>query len=176
MADLANYVKFLRGTPEAYKALTSKDSNTLYFISKTDEKVGKLYLGDILVAGNVTEDGTSVLDSLGELTDVNLQGLVSGQVLGYNGTNWVPMDLPEAFEASIMGGAEADKAGTAGYVPAPQAGDHVKFLRGDGTWLRLKFLLVHKSLKLKLKMALIMQQQLLLQQVKRFHKMVILPL
>ena len=138
MADLANYVKFLRGTPSAYEALTVKDKDTLYFIAGTNQKVGKLYLGDVLVAGNVTDDGTSVLDSLGELTDVNLQGLVSGQVLGYNGTEWVPMNLPEAFEASVMSGATADSAGTAGYVPAPQSGDHVKFLRGDGTWAEVE--------------------------------------
>jgi hypothetical protein len=123
MAELANYVKFLRGTPSAYEALSVKDSNTLYFIAGTNQKVGKLYLGDVLVAGNITEDGDSVLDSLGELIDVNLQGLITGQVLGYNGTEWVPMNLPEAFEASVMTGASADKAGTEGYVPAPQSGD-----------------------------------------------------
>ena len=83
MADiLTNYVKFLRGTTNAYNALSSKDPDTLYFISEKDQKVGKLYLGDILVAGNVTSDGTSVMDSLGELTDVNLEGLADKKVLG----------------------------------------------------------------------------------------------
>ena len=138
MADLANYVKFLKGTPSAYEALVEKDSNTLYFITGVNQKVGKLYLGNILVAGNVTEDGESVLDSLGELTDVNLQGLETGKVLGYNGTEWVPMSLPEAFVASVMTGASADKAGTEGYVPAPQSGDQNKFLRGDGTWAEVE--------------------------------------
>ncbi len=139
MADLANYVKFLKGTPSAYEALTIKDSNTLYFIAGTDQKVGKLYLGDILVAGNVTEDGESVLDSLGELTDVNLrQGLETGKVLGYNGTEWVPMSLPEACACSVMTGATATTAGTEGYVPAPQSGDQNKFLRGDGTWAEVE--------------------------------------
>ena len=33
-----------------------------------------------------------------------------------------------------MTGASSNTAGTAGYVPAPAAGDHDKFLRGDGTW------------------------------------------
>lgn len=134
---LNNYVKFLRGTPTAYETLKVKDKDTLYFITSPNQTVGKLYLGDILVAGNVTSDGTSVLDSLAELTDVNLQGLVTGQVLGYNGTEWVPMNLPEAFEASIMVGASANKEGSAGYVPAPKAGDQNKFLRGDGTWARV---------------------------------------
>lgn len=129
-----NYVKFLRGTPSAYAALTPKDKDTLYFITAVDATVGKLYLGDILVAGNITADGTNLIDSLGELIDVNLQGLQSGQVLSYNGTEWVPMTLPEAVTGSVMIGASADTAGAAGLVPAPKAGDHTKFLRGDGTW------------------------------------------
>ena len=129
-----NYVKFLRGTPSAYAGLTQKDPDTLYFITATDATVGKLYLGNILVAGNVTADGTNIIDSLGELIDVNLQGLQSGQVLSYNGTEWIPMTLPEAVTSSVMIGASAETAGAAGLVPAPKAGDQTKFLRGDGTW------------------------------------------
>lgn len=132
-----NYVKFLRGTPSAYASLIQKDPDTLYFITATDATVGKLYLGNILVAGNVTADGTNIIDSLGELIDVNLQGLQSGQVLSYNGTEWVPMTLPEAVKNSVMIGASADAAGVAGLVPVPKAGDHTKFLRGDGTWVTI---------------------------------------
>lgn len=130
----ANYVKFLRGTPSAYAALETKDSDTLYFIIATGASYGKLYLGDILVAGNVTPDGTDIIDSLGELVDVKLSGLKTGQILGFNGTDWVNMDLPSVVEGSVMQGATESAAGVAGYVPAPQAGDQNKFLRGDGTW------------------------------------------
>ena len=35
---------------------------------------------------------------------------------------------------SQMGGATSSTAGTAGYVPAPAAGDDDAYLRGDGTW------------------------------------------
>lgn len=131
---MTNYVKFLRGTPGAFAALETKDKDTLYFISSVGATVGKLYLGDILVAGNVTPEGDSIVDSLGELIDVNLTGLKTGQVLGYNGTEWVPTTLSEAINASVMAGATANTAGSAGLVPAPQAGDQNKFLRGDGTW------------------------------------------
>ena len=134
---MTNYVKFLRGTPSAFAALETKDKDTLYFISAVDATVGKLYLGDILVAGNVTPEGDSIVDSLGELIDVNLAGLKTGQVLSYNGTEWVPMTLPEAVNASVMIGATADTAGSAGLVPAPQAGDENKFLRGDGKWVEV---------------------------------------
>ena len=137
MAEMANYVKFLRGTPSAFASLTTKDPDTLYFIVATGATVGKLYLGDILVAGNVTPDGDNIVDSLGELIDVNLAGLQSGQVLSYNGAEWVPMTLPEAVTGSVMIGATATQDGTAGYVPAPQAGDQNKFLRGDGKWVEV---------------------------------------
>lgn len=36
--------------------------------------------------------------------------------------------------AVIMTGATSSSAGTAGYAPAPSAGDQDKFLKGDGTW------------------------------------------
>lgn len=134
---MTNYVKFQRGTPSAFANLTNKDSDTLYFISATDQKVGKLYLGDILVAANVTEDGTSIIDSLGELIDVSLTGLKTGQVLGYNGTEWVPMTLDSAVSSSVMTGATETSDGTSGLVPAPEQGDQNKFLRGDGTWAEI---------------------------------------
>ena len=35
---------------------------------------------------------------------------------------------------NVMTGATAGDAGTSGLVPAPAAGDHAKFLQGDGTW------------------------------------------
>ena len=131
------YVKFQRGTPSAYAALKTKDQDTLYFIVATGASVGKLYLGDILVAGNVTPDGENIIDSLGELVDVKLEGLKTGQILGFDGTKWVPMDLPEAVSGSVMVGATATTVGEAGYVPAPQAGDEKKFLRGDGKWVEV---------------------------------------
>lgn len=135
-----NYVKFLRGTPDAYKNC-SKDKDTLYFITTPGSLVGKLYLGETLIAGSITGDENipeGVIDSLSELLDVDLTEKAEGKVLGYDGNKWVPMNLPEAFEASIMTGADENNAGTAGYVPAPQAGDEGKFLRGDGTWATIE--------------------------------------
>ena len=141
MADiLTNYVKFLRGTTNAYNGLAVKDPDTLYFISETDQKVGKLYLGDILVAGNVTSDGTSVMDSLGELTDVNLQGLADKDFLGYDAVTgkWVPMSIDEAFSTPVFTGPTDNADGTQGLVPAPKIGDEGKFLRADGTWATIE--------------------------------------
>lgn len=38
------------------------------------------------------------------------------------------------LKANAMTGATSSVAGTAGYVPAPAAGDNTKYLSGDGTW------------------------------------------
>lgn len=52
----ANYVKFLRGTPEAFEKLKTKDIDTLYFIAEKDSLYGKLYLGNILISSSLEED------------------------------------------------------------------------------------------------------------------------
>jgi hypothetical protein len=44
----------------------------------------------------------------------------------------------DKIKVSDMTGATTDTAGTSGSVPAPSAGDHEKFLKGDGTWGEVK--------------------------------------
>lgn len=135
MADiLANYVKFLRGTPTAYNNLAQKDSDTLYFVSEKDAITGKLYLGEVLISGSLNEEG--VVDYLSELKDVDTAGATQNSVLGFDETSqkWKVMDISSALTISVMGGASAETAGTQGLVPAPAAGEQKYFLRGDGTW------------------------------------------
>jgi len=69
---MANYVKFLRGTPTAYNNLSHKDPDTLYFIHDPSSSIGKLYLGDKLIAGSISDTG--VVDYLSELKDVDTAG------------------------------------------------------------------------------------------------------
>jgi hypothetical protein len=56
---LANYVKFIRGTNEAYLRLlasgTKPEDDALYFISDADSDDVTLYLGSKLVAGGSSE-------------------------------------------------------------------------------------------------------------------------
>lgn len=135
MADiLANYVKFLRGTPTAYNNLEQKDSDTLYFVAEKDATTGKLYLGEVLISGSTNAEG--VVDYLSELKDVDTSGAVQNSVLGFDVTSqkWKVMDISSALTISVMGGASAETAGTQGLVPAPAAGEQKYFLRGDGTW------------------------------------------
>lgn len=68
MADLvSNYVKFRRGTPTAFAALTEKDIDTLYFIYEEDKSTGELYLGSKLIAGSGEIDGATALDDLSDV-------------------------------------------------------------------------------------------------------------
>lgn len=130
---MANYVKFLRGTVTAYNNLANKDKDTLYFITENkDSTTGKLYLGSVELSGSINESG--IADYLSELKDVDTAGAVQNNILGFNGTKWVPMDVNALVQVSVMGGANADVAGTAGLVPAPAAGEENYFLRGDGLW------------------------------------------
>lgn len=135
MADiLANYVKFLRGTPTAYANLRGKDSDTLYFVAEKDAVVGKLYLGEVLISGSTNAEG--VVDYLSELKDVDTSGAVQNSVLGFDASTqkWKVMDISSALTISVMTGATAETAGAQGLVPAPAAGQENYFLRGDGTW------------------------------------------
>jgi hypothetical protein len=126
------YVKFLRGTPNAYKNLTVKDNDTLYFIYEEDEANGLLYLGSKLIAGGEAE-GTGGVSKLSELKDVLIsQNIVNNSFLTYDAKNskWVNKSL----EDLIFIGATDLSSGLSGLVPAPSAGQSDLFLKGDGTW------------------------------------------
>lgn len=139
MADaLINYVKFLRGTPTAYANLQQKDNDTLYFVSEADADTGALYLGSKLISGSTSSEG--VVSYLSQLSDVDTSGAVNNSLLGFDSVQqkWVPMDVNDLVNVSVMTGAGADAAGAAGLVPAPAAGQEGCFLRGDGTWSEIE--------------------------------------
>jgi hypothetical protein len=73
----------MRGTLSAYEKLTTKNDDTLYFLSNNDGKEGSLYLGTKLIAGPDISGATS----LGELSDVVLTtGLDYDAILVYDPT------------------------------------------------------------------------------------------
>lgn len=55
------------------------------------------------------------------------------QAITFDGSSAVSFDVDNT-KPEIMKGATTSTAGNAGLVPAPAAGNHNKFLRGDGTW------------------------------------------
>ena len=109
-----NYVKFLRGTPEAWTALANPNDDTLYFICENGANVetGKLYLGNKLISdGNVTS-----ISSLEDLDDVLISsGISNNSLLIYDSTahKWKPAGLNAIFQLMIspMVGATANSAG-----------------------------------------------------------------
>lgn len=126
------YVKFVRGTPAAWASIATKDPDTLYFIAEVGATKGVLYLGDRVITG---EDQTF---SIRDLTDVLISENVStNSLLIYNGERWVNQSALEIISTYIdeMDGATEEQDGSTGLVPAPKAGEHNFFLRGDGTWV-----------------------------------------
>ncbi len=92
-----NYVKFQRGSQEAYDALKSAgklDENTLYFIYSADNSsVGALYMGNRIISGG---DITIASASLDDLADVIVAGAGTNSFLikGTDG-NWIAKSLED---------------------------------------------------------------------------------
>lgn len=122
------YVKFFRGTPEAFNNLVIKDADTLYFIAASNESTGKLYLGDKLISDNI--------NSITDLEDVLLSNLTEDQLLIFNGEKWVNKSIFDAI--GVMIGASETEQGSIGLVPAPGEGMQDAFLRGDGEWVKIE--------------------------------------
>jgi hypothetical protein len=92
-----NYVKFMRGTTKAYEKLTSKDDDTLYFLSDNNGQEGALYLGTKLIAGPDIVGA----NKLKELKDVVLtEGLNYDAILMYDSSMEVWKDY--SFNALIF--------------------------------------------------------------------------
>ena len=131
---MARYVKFMRGTADAFVRLTQKDNDTLYFIYENEASgTGLLYLGNKLIAGGGVSDlSTTSIDALKDV--LITEGLTDKSLLVYDAKEslWVNKTLDEAI--SVFIGAGSGSNGKAGLVPAPLAGQTNMFLRSDGTW------------------------------------------
>lgn len=77
------------------------------------------------------------------LYDNNLYKCIKDTTGAWDAGSWEetsPLEEIESLRKSLdaldtlMGGATKSKAGTAGLVPAPAAGEQGKYLKGDGTW------------------------------------------
>ncbi len=131
ITQYGNYVKFLRGTPNAYQQAT-KDPDTLYFVSEENADHGVLYLGEKLISGGISSSTT-----LEDLEDVLIgAGVTAGSLLYYDGDKWIDKSLADIFEIIVgpMVGASATQDGKTGLVTAPKKGEQSLYLRGDATW------------------------------------------
>lgn len=125
------YVKFVRGTPDAWNSLPVKDTNTLYFVAEPDAEKGVLYLGDREIAG---KEKILTLESLANV--LISEQIPTNSLLAYDGGKWVNKSLNDIFSLVVgeMIGATDKDNGDTGLVPAPKAGEHTLFLQGNGKW------------------------------------------
>lgn len=149
----------MRGTKAAYDALTTKNADTLYFITDGENKTS-LYLGETIVSSSANTLSPAAQDFLNNLPNSNDSALSDGdlQVYVIEETEVDKVD-PETGEVIIdpeTGEPEKEikseghwetksindliptfEGGNAGLVPESTAGTQGKFLRGDGRWADL---------------------------------------
>ena len=116
---MANYVKFIKGTPNAFKNLRVKNEDTLYFIVEPDDDEGLLYLGNKLIAGGDCDGHDKV--ALSELTDVLIDNNIdTSTLLMFDPIRqkWINQTLDNL----VFVGATADSNGVNGLVPSPKKG------------------------------------------------------
>lgn len=139
---MANYVKFMRGTPKAFSQLASKDIDTLYFIAEKDATTGKLYLGDKEL---VCDNHSATINYLRDLLDVNLPEnigeLIDGQVLTYDvaSESWVAR-TPEAvaevkFDSNQFITNEKGELSIINFADAPSGAQLTKSADGSLIWV-----------------------------------------
>ena len=141
-----HYVKFIRGSISAWNRLLASpdliDNDTLYFIYESADNVteGKLYLGKKLISGSGSGSGIININDIGDIY-IDDTALFDKQILVYNETSgqWENTSLSTIINSAVTDftGATDSTNGTHGLVPVPQAGDQLKFLRGDGTWANI---------------------------------------
>lgn len=117
-----NFVKFQRGSQEAYNRLKANnriEDDALYFIydKQAPENGGSLYLGEILIGGS--GNGISGATKLEDLIDVNINdnnNNIEGAILQYNNLSktWTPISIKTAIEQaspeiiSVLSGEKTD--------------------------------------------------------------------
>lgn len=132
-----SYVAFVKATEALWSKMESSQrlDNVLYFVvDGPDDSIGKLYLGNTLIA-----DGNGITDvRVDNLLDVDIDAINSGDVLMYNmsTSKWENVSLASQIGnlIKVFTPASEEKNGTVGLVPAPKAGEQDLYLKGDGSW------------------------------------------
>jgi hypothetical protein len=84
---LINYVKFRRGTPQAYATLKENNAveqDTLYFIYSESGDTADLYLGTKLISSGENDLGATIKAGLEDLAGVAISEPSAGDLLIYN--------------------------------------------------------------------------------------------
>lgn len=132
-----SYVAFVKATEALWSKMESSQrlDNVLYFVvDGPNDSIGKLYLGNTLIA-----DGNGITDvRVDNLLDVDIDAINGGDVLMYNmsTSKWENVSLASQIGnlIKVFTPASEEKNGTVGLVPAPKAGEQDLYLKGDGSW------------------------------------------
>ena len=132
-----SYVAFVKATETLWNKMepSQRLDNVLYFVvDGPDDSIGKLYLGNTLIA-----DGNGITDvRVDNLLDVDIDAINGGDVLMYNmsTSKWENVSLASQIGnlIKVFSPASESSNGTVGLVPAPQAGQQDLYLKGDGSW------------------------------------------
>lgn len=132
-----SYVAFVKATEALWSKMgpSQRLNNVLYFVvDGPDDSIGKLYLGNTLIA-----DGNGITDvRVDNLLDVDINAINGGDILMYNmsTSKWENVSLASQIGnlIKVFTPASEEKNGTVGLVPAPKAGEQGLYLKGDGSW------------------------------------------
>lgn len=124
---MADYVKFRRGLLADFEKLTTKDPDTLYFITAPNGAT-MLYMGESLISAGDIDDAVGATTIAG-LEDVDLTNLADGSILVYDieSSEWVATSLdevaPKANVTVIDGDGRDHVVQITEKAPAPATGD-----------------------------------------------------
>lgn len=131
---MANYVKFMRGTPEAFAKLPVKDKDTLYFIAAPDATDGMLYLGSKIISREGDNLNASSIDALKDV--LITENLIDNSFLTYDAKQQLWVNTP--IDKLLFVGCTESSSGVAGLVPPSPVNSPNLFLRSDGKWAKIE--------------------------------------
>ena len=114
----------------AVNALQTAVSSSLVFKGVVSSAADLTGLKDYKVGWTYKANASFEITSLGKLEVGDMIICISNYNSSYKASDWTVVQN----NVDTMTGASSTTAGTRGLVPAPQAGDTDKYLKGDGSW------------------------------------------
>ena len=114
----------------AVTALQTAVASSLVFKGVVSSAADLTGLKDYKVGWTYKANTSLEIASLGKLEVGDMIICISDYSSSYKASDWTVVQN----NVDTMTGASSTTAGTRGLVPAPQAGDTDKYLKGDGSW------------------------------------------
>ena len=114
----------------AVTALQTAVSSSLIFKGVVSSAAGITSLTNYKQGWTYKANTAFTIPSIGTIEAGDMIICISDYNSSYKASDWTVVQN----NVDTMTGASSTAAGTRGLVPAPQANDNEKYLRGDGTW------------------------------------------